>query len=361
VRAVRSLGLLQIDSVNVVARAHEFTLFSRLVPYDRSLLERALEERRLFEYWARMASFCPIEDFPRYRYRMDRLAAGNDSRVQKLNESAPGYIEAVYRQVVERGPLKPADLDEPGERSGPWWGWADGKIALEHLFNSGRVTVAHRRNFTRFYDIVERVIPDEYRTAPAIPREEAQELMVLEAAGALALGSERDLVHYFWMGMPEGRQALSRLVARGELVEVEVEGWSASTYMHPAAVVPRSVAGRTLVNPFNTFMWNRDRIERFHDFSYRIEIYVPEPKRVYGYYVFPFLLGEDLVARVDLKADRKAGVLRVPGVFGEDGHDRRRVTSELAIELAELARWLGLDDIAVGDRGDLAENLRRAV
>lgn len=360
-RTIRRLSVLQIDSVNVVRRAHHLTLFTRLGAYDTRLLWRALEERRIFEYWARMASFAPMEDYPLYRHRMDRLAQDEGKRIRELNASAPGYVESVYEQVAERGPVTVADLEEPGERRGPWWGWADGKIALEHLFAAGRITVAHRRNFTRYYDIVERVVPAEYLEAPSVDGAEARRRLLLLAARALGIGTIRDISGYFRLRADQAAPVLADLAATGSLVEVEVAGWSEAAYLHPAVTIPRKVDARALVNPFDTYMWNRERIERLHAFSYRIEIYVPRPKRAYGYYVFPFLLGDELVARVDLKADRGAGVLRVPGAFMEDGADPLHVAQQLAVELREMAGWLGLDDIVVGERGDLTPHLRNTL
>ncbi|HUG75265.1 MAG TPA: crosslink repair DNA glycosylase YcaQ family protein [Acidimicrobiia bacterium] len=363
-RAVRSMGILQIDSVNVVERAHQVTLFSRLGPYDPDLVWRALEERRIFEYWGRMASFLPIEDYGLYRWRMDAIARrhadGEWTKLADIVERAPTYVEDVYRQVVERGPLAPADLEDPGERGGPWWGWADGKVALEHLFITGRLSVAHRRNFTRYYDVTERVIPEEHRQV-ALPADEARRQLIRQAAKALGVGTARDIIDYYWIRVEHGRQIIDDLVADGELIEVQVEGWSEPGYLHSEVGVPRSVDARSLINPFDPMAWNRDRLERLHDFHYRIEIYVPPPKRVYGYYVYPFLLGDDLVARVDLKADRKPGVLRVPGAFAEGGVDRVRVARELAAELRDMAGWLGLGEIEVGEKGDLAGELRKAV
>ena len=359
-RAVRTMGILQIDSVNVVERAHQLTLFSRLGPYDSDLLWRALEKRHLFEYWARMASFSPIEDFPLFRHRMERHAQKTGDWTKALNAKAPGYVEAVYTQVAERGPLTVADLDEPGERAGPWWGWADGKIALERLFASGRVAVAFRRNFTRYYDIVERVIPKEFLAASVTP-EEARKRLILQAAKALGVGTARDLSDYYWIRAAEATPAISSLVAEGSLVQVEVEGWTKPAYLYAGTPIPRTINARALINPFDPLMWNRERIERLHGFYYRVEIYVPQPKRIHGYYVFPFLLDDDFVARVDLKADRKAGVLRVLGAFAEDGAKPLRVSRELAIELGEMARWLGLKEIAVSPNGDLAPQLRKAV
>jgi uncharacterized protein len=363
-RAIRRTGILQIDSVNVVERAHHVSLYSRLGPHDTGLLWRALEERRIFEYWGRMASFLPIEDYPLYGWKMRRSARrhadGEWAKLAEVVERAPGYVDDVYRQVAERGPLAPSDLDEPGERSGPWWGWADGKVALEHLFVVGRVAVAHRRNFTRYYDLTERVIPEEHRRV-SISAAEARRRLIRQAAKALGVGTARDIIDYYWLRVEDGRPILADLVAEGVLAEVEVEGWGEPAYLHREVPVPRSVTARALIGPFDSMAWNRDRLERLHDFHYRIEIYVPAPKRVHGYYVLPFLLGDDLAARVDLKADRKAGVLMVPAAFLEDGHDRVRVTRELAAELSDMARWLGLADIAVGRKGDLAANLRKAV
>lgn len=355
------MGLLQIDSVNVVERAHHLTLFSRLGEYNNRLLWEGLERRRLFEYWGRMASICPIEDFPLYRHRMERYALGNGRWINYLNEKAPGYIESVYRQVAESGPLTVADLDEPGQRSGPWWGWADGKVALEHLFAAGRVAVAFRRHFTRYYDIAERVIPPEYLEAPKLESGEARKRLILQAARALGVATAKDILDYNWIRQAEGKPALAALLAEGSLVQVEVEGWSVPAFFDPAMTIPRAVPTRALLNPFDTFMWNRNRLQRLFDFHYRIEIYVPQPQRVYGYYVFAFLLGNELVARVDLKADRKAGVLRVPGAFLEDGVDQAHVARELAIELEAMASWLGLAEVSIGRKGDLSRALRKVV
>ncbi len=191
--------------------------------------------------------------------------------------------------------------------------------------------------------------------------DEARERLILQAAQALGIATARDLFDYYWIRVAEGRPALSSLVAEGSLVEVEVEGWSKPAYLYAGSAIPRSINARALINPFDPLMGNRERIERLHDFYYRVEIYVPEPKRIHGYYVFPFLLDDDLVARVDLKADRKAGVLRVLAAFGEDGVEPIRVARELAVELGEMARWLGPKEIAVSPKGDLAPQLRKAV
>ncbi|MEX2322925.1 MAG: crosslink repair DNA glycosylase YcaQ family protein [Acidimicrobiia bacterium] len=360
-RVIRNMGTLQIDSVNVIARAHEFTLYSRLGAYDPGLVWRALEERRVFEYWAHMASFSPIEDVALLKHRMDRYAERSWEGIREIESKSPGYVEAVYQEVRERGPLTASDLDDPGERRGPWWGWADGKYALEYLFFTGRVSVAHRRNFTRFYDITERVIPAEHLDGPALDEEAAMRELLRRGARSVGVGTLKDLADYYRVLPTRAAPTLDALVKAGEIVEVEVEGWSDPAYLHPEATIPRAVSARSLLNPFDPIVWFRDRTERLYDFHYRIEIYTPAPNRVHGYYVCPFLLGDDLVARVDLKADRKAGALRVPGAFSEDGVDRTHVARELAAELREMARWLGLGEIEVGTKGDLAGELRKAV
>jgi uncharacterized protein YcaQ len=361
VRAIKRMGVLQIDSVNVVERAHQLTLFSRLGPYDSGLLWRALEKRRIFEYWTHMASFVPIEDWPLWRHRMEVSADRAWRSIRRIQEEAPGYIDEVYEQVVDRGPLTTSDLEDPGESKGPWWGWADGKHVLEWLFESGRLAVATRKNFTRYYDIAERVIPERHRERPGLPEEEARRTLLEMAAERMIVATAKGLADYFRLPIIPSRKTIESLVADGVLVEVDVEGWSDPAFMHSRATIPRSVSARALLNPFDPIVWYRDRTEHLYDFHYRIEIYVPQPKRVFGYYVFPFLLGDRLVGRLDLKADRKAGVLRVPGAFIEEGHDPKRVAGEMAVELAEMARWLGLGEIAVGRKGNLAGELRRVV
>lgn len=360
-RAMATMGVLQIDSVNVVERAHQVTLFSRIGPYDRELLWRSLRQREIFEYWTHMASFVPVADFPLWAHRMEHHRRHPWSRIHELQERAPGYVDSILRQVADRGPLTPGELDEPGERRGPWWGWADGKYVLEWMFEAGIVAVADRRNFERHYDLVERVIPATVRTVPAADEAEAHRILLLRAAAHMAVASARGLADYYRLPIVAARAAVAALVREGALLPVEVTGWDEPLFMHPEARFPRTVSARALLNPFDPVVWFREHTERLYDFHYRIEIYTPAPKRVYGYYVFPFLLGDRLVARVDLKADRAVGVLRVPGAYLEDGQDPVRVARELAAELAEMARWLGLGEIEVAGRGDLAAPLARAL
>ena len=357
-RVVDRIGLVQLDSVNVFSRTHYMPFFSRLGAYDRAALDAWLwGSSEMFEYWGHEASLIPVQDHNLWRWRMN--GTFNWTRLETMAREHPEYLDQVLEQVRDRGPLKTADLHDPGQRDGTsMWGWSKGKVALEALFMGGRVTTAHRPNFTRMYDLSERVIPDEHFGAQGLEREEAQSILLLKAARSMGVATAADLADYHRIGMPEARPLIERLSEDGELVEVEVEGWGRTAYLHPEARLPRKVEGRALLSPFDNLVWYRDRIERLWDFHYRIEIYVPEPKRVYGYYVLPFLLDGELVARVDLKADRKNESLLVKGVFAEPGIDRARVARELRAELELTCSWLGLKDVVVGHSGDLAEAVR---
>ncbi|MCJ7725355.1 MAG: winged helix DNA-binding domain-containing protein [Acidimicrobiia bacterium] len=358
-KVLGSIGVLQIDSVNVVARAHRLTLFSRLGGYDPDLLQRAFVDRKeLFEYWAHVASLVPMGDWPLFRHRMEHLA---DTWGPKGGTENAGLIDRILAEIAERGALSVGDLTDPGERVGPWWGWSDGKEALEWLFARGEVTVSHRRNFTRYYDLPERVIPAEIRALPVPDPDEARRILLMKGAASMGVGTTRDLADYYRINIKVARPLVEDLAAEGLLERVRVEGWGDDAFVHPDAINPRRVAGRSLLCPFDSLIWYRERAERLFGFHYRIEIYVPEPQRVHGYYVFPFLLGDDLVARVDLKADRQGGVLRVRGAFLEEGCNAVAVAGSLADELTDMAAWLGLGEVSVEDNGDLAGALRKAV
>lgn len=357
-RVVDRIGLVQLDSVNVFSRTHYMPFFSRLGAYDRAALDAWLwGSSEMFEYWGHEASIIPVQDHNLWRWRMN--GTFNWTRLETMRREHPEYLDQVLEQVRDRGPLKTADLHDPGQRDGTsMWGWSKGKVALEALFMGGRITTAHRPNFTRMYDLSERVIPDEHFGAQGLEREEAQSILLLKAARSMGVATAADLADYHRIRMPEARPLIERLSEKGELVEVEVEGWGRTAYLHPEARLPRKVEGRALLSPFDNLVWYRDRIERLWDFHYRIEIYVPEPKRVYGYYVLPFLLDGDLVARVDLKTDRKNESLLVKGVFAEPGIDRARVARELRAELELTCSWLGLKEVVVGHSGDLADAVR---
>lgn len=383
-RLAARIHAFQIDSVNVLARAHYVPAFARLGPYSMDALDSlAYRERALFEYWGHAACLMPVALYPLLRYRMQKHAARTH---EYMRTKRGAYMARVYAEVAERGPIAASDLSDPGKRQGSWWGWwgtGNGKATLEHLYDAGLVAIAGRRRFERLYDVVERVIPRTALEAPAPPREEAMKQLIALAAQACGVGTFADITGYFyvdrwWDRLPPGpqwaargrtrgrdkpiaKQLVSELVEERRLVPIRVEGWKEPAYLHPDARVPRSVDARALVTPFDSLVWERERVERLFGMKYVLEIYVPPPKRQYGYYVFPFLLGDTLVARCDLKADRERRILMVQSAFLEKGQSARRVVPELQSELRQLQAWLGLDGIEVARCGDLAERLRRSV
>ena len=357
------LGVVQIDSVNVVARSHYLPFFARLGVYSRPLLGRVTEHHRdLFEYWGHQASFLPVELQPSIRWRMDRAAAAVPARVRRLADERPGYLQAVLDEVSERGPLSAGALTDGGTASGSWWGWADGKTALEWLFSTGQITAAGRRpSFERVYDLPERVFPPSVLGAPTPSVEDAQRTLVATAAAALGVATAKQLADYYRMRSDDVHARIAELVEMGRLETVSVGDGPAVWFLDVSARRPRRVDARALLSPFDSLVWDRARTETLFGVRYRIEVYTPQPKRVYGYYVLPYLLGDTLVGRVDLKADRAAGVLLAQAAWSEPGVDTALAARELAAELSLMASWLELDTVAVARRGDLAAELAAAV
>lgn len=363
-RVLAHTGLLQMDSVNVLVRAHYMPAFSRLGPYPSAVLDAMAYSapRELFEYWGHEASLLPVKAHPLLRWRMARAAVVSWGRMRRLAAERRDFVESVLDQVRERGPLGAGDLaGEQPRRSGPWWDWHDAKVALEWLFWAGRLTTARRRGFERLYDLPERVLPADILAAPTPEPADAQRELVRIAARAMGVATEQDLRDYFRLRPEEARPRLTELVESGELLPVTVEGWRAAAYLHREARLPRRVAPRALLAPFDPLIWERSRTERLFEVRYRVEIYVPAPKRVHGYYVLPFLLGEELAGRVDLKADRRTGALRVLAAHAEAGRAAAPVAAELAGELRAMAGWLGLETVLVHATGDLAPALQAAV
>ncbi|MFM2070821.1 MAG: hypothetical protein RLZZ623_1084 [Actinomycetota bacterium] len=354
------MGIIQIDSVNVLVRSQELPLFARLGPHPRTLIGDATANGELFEYWAHEASHVPTSQYHLWRWHME--GEHKWGRYFTLRERRPGFIDEVYDRVAIDGPIAAGDLAERVGKKGTWWDWDDGKIALEHLFWVGRLTATRRTNdFARMYDITERVIPADVLARPAPPEREARKELLVLAAQHHGVGTFEDLTDYHRQRNPPCRPLLDELVEDGRLIQVQVEGWDRPAFVHPEAKRPRSVRAQALLSPFDPLVWRRDRTERLFGFRYRIEIYVPQPKRQYGYYVLPFLLGDQLVARVDLKADRQRGVLMVQGAFAELGVPIDEVVGALADELHSMASWLGLAEVEIGSRGDLVSPLRSAV
>ena len=350
-RVFGRIGLVQIDSVNALIRAHYLPLFSRLGPYPIELLDRAAHRapRRLFEYWGHEASLLPVSAWPLLRWRMERAAHDAWGGMRRIQRDQPALVERVLAEVRERGPMAASELDEHSGRrpgpAGPWWDWSDGKRALEWLFWSGRITSARRRGFERLYDLPERVLPREVVEAPTPSKPDAQRELVRIAAGALGVAAERDLRDYFRLPTGDARERVGELVDSGELLPVEVEGWGRTrAYLHAGARIPRRAEGRALIGPFDSLIWERSRVERLFGFTYRLEIYVPAAKRRDGYYVLPFLLGDRLVARADVKADRAARTLRVPAARLEPAAPPETLEA-LRAELETMARWLGLERV----------------
>ena len=363
-RVIDRVGVLQIDSVNVLVRSYELPLFSRLGPYPRTLLTDLIERRReLFEYWAHEASFAPVELHPLLRWRMEAASGHAWGRMVRIHRDVPDYVSKVFAEVSERGPISAAELIDGGEKSGPWWGWSKGKTALEWLFWAGDLTSAGRGpNFERRYDLPERVFPAAVLEAPTPSIEEAHRQLLLRAARHHGVGTARDLADYFRIKVPAAQPRLHELVEDGSLVPVRVGDWKQLAYLHPDARQPRRVQARALLSPFDSLVWERTRTERLFGAKIRLELYTPKHKRVHGYYVLPFLLGESIVARVDLKADRKQRRLLVQAAWLEPSRVAEltpdAIAPELAAELQLMADWLELDTIQIARRGDLAPTLR---
>lgn len=358
-RVLARTGLLQIDSVSAVVRAHYMPLYSRLGPYKLALLDEAAitRKRMVFEYWAHEASFLPVETYPLMRWRMQRAERGEEmySGLAKWGREHAAYIEDIYREVAERGPIA-ASAFEGQKGSGGWWGWSHAKHAFEWLFWAGRITTAHRRGFERFYDLPERVLPPAILALPVPCPEDAHRELLRISARAHGVATGGDLRDYFRLSPADIKGRIEELVEAGELLPVSVEGWSKTAYLHKDARLPRRIEARALLAPFDPVVFERSRTERLFDFHYRIEIYTPAEKRRYGYYVLPFLLGDSIVGRVDLRADRPAGVLRVHAAYAEPGAPPQ-TAAELFEELKQMQGWLGLERIEVTAAGDLGPAL----
>lgn len=356
---MQTVGLLQLDSVNVCARTHYMPFYSRLGPYDQAALDRWLNTSgEHFEYWCHAAAVLPVDRYPLWRWKM--AEAQPWKRAQALFDAHPELLETTRRQVQDHGPLTVRDLDMPRARNKPWWGYGPGKTALEVLFAAGEVSALRTKNFVRLYDLPKRMIPQDVLAVGTIPKPEAMRTLLTDAVRHHGIGTANDIIDYFRLHAPTARPLLAELAQTGVIDEVEVPGWAGPVYVDPNASHPRRIEGATLVSPFDPLVWCRDRTERLFGFHYRIEIYVPKAKRVYGYYVLPFLMDGRIVARVDAKADRKAGQLLVQSAFHEAGADNTEVSRRLASELERFAAWLGLTEIVIATKGNLASSLRNA-
>lgn len=366
-RMAESLGVIQIDSVNVVARAHTLPGFSRLGPYDTADLDTlayAGRRRSLFEYWGHEASYLPVALQPLFRWRMDRARRGEGiyTGLATFGRERADLVEAVRREIETEGPKAAGDLSHGHRGEGGWWGWSEGKRAVEWLFWAGIVTTATRRGaFERIYDLTERVLPRAVLEASTPAEADARRQLVRLSSVALGIATERCLRDYYRLGVAETRQAVAELVDSGDLVPVTVAGFHHPAYLARDARIPRRVEARALLAPFDPLIWQRERTEALFGARIRLEIYTPADKRAHGYYVLPFLLGDTLVARVDLKADRGRCRLVVQAAHLEQGAAAGEVVAPLAAELALMARWLRLESVGVEPRGDLAPMLGAAL
>ena len=358
--AMQRLAVLQLDSVNVFERSHYLPLFARLGAYDKALLDKLTFTKRApyIEYWAHQAALIPVEDWPLWGWHMQREREGT-GRTKAWPRENTTMTDFLLAELAEKGPLPASKIEhEANKRSGPWWGWSEVKSALEVMFFEGRVAVAGRKNFERYYDLPERRLPASVLET-SIPKPDAIRELVRRGTQALGVGTVRDIADYWRLPQADTKAAIAELIDAGELSPVAVQGWAPQGYLHRDARIPRRIETAALLSPFDPVVWERARTERMFGFRYRIEIYTPEPQRVFGYYTLPLLIDEALVGRIDLKTDRQARVLRVQSAWREGD---AFVNLERVVQLLrETAAWQGMERIEVAGRGDLSAELAAAL
>ena len=361
-RTFQDIGVLQIDAVSVVARSHLLVLRSRLGSSQERLLEvlnrSAYKRRDLTEYWCHEASYLPVQDWPLFKWRMQEAQSGKVWKgIWEFVTNNRKFVEAVHKKIRDLGPSSAGQLGSQ-KKKGSWWSWSDTKIALEWLFWVGAVAVSHRENFTRFYDLSERVLPEQI-LGSALPANQAQRELILKASRHLGVATAEDLVDYHRLPKVEGKKRVGELAEDKLLREVVVEGWDRPGYMHPKTSFEKTTSRSVLLSPFDPLVWFRPRARRLFDFDYRLEIYIPAEKRIHGYYVLPFLDRNKLRARVDVKANSEKNILEVRGAYGEGRTVDQETAESLAHELQALATWRNLDGLKIGKRGNLANPLKR--
>ena len=361
-RTFQDIGVLQIDAVSVVARSHLLVLRSRLGSSQERLLEvlnrSAYKRRDLTKYWCHEASYLPVQDWPLFKWRMQEAQSGKVWKgIWDFVTNNRKFVEAVHEKIRDLGPSSAGQLGSQ-KKKGSWWSWSDTKIALEWLFWVGAVAVSHRENFTRFYDLSERVLPAEI-LGSALPANQAQRELILKASRHLGVATAEDLVDYHRLPKVEGKKRVGELAEDKLLREVVVEGWDRPGYLHPKTSFEKTTSRSVLLSPFDPLVWFRPRARRLFDFDYRLEIYIPAEKRIHGYYVLPFLDRNKLRARVDVKANSEKNILEVRGAYGEGRTVDQETAESLAHELQALASWRNLDGLKIGKRGNLANPLKR--
>jgi uncharacterized protein YcaQ len=363
-RMFDDINVVQIDTVNVLVRAHEMTVFSRLGPYPRGWLDQAVADGELFEYFVHGTCYIPTEWHHLHRWRQAHHRDNPHS--SSIAVRKPEVVAGILSQVKRRGPLHLSEVEgRVKKQNSQWWDWDDAKQALEYLFAAGEVAVTRRPDFGKLFHLPEQVIPAAALDVPTPEVATARKEITLQAARTLGVATVNEIAFFHFQLLAKVRGWVNELVEEGRLVRAEVEGWRKPAFVHPDVIerAPKSFSGRHLVGPFDPMMWNRERIARLFQFDYVLEIFVPAAKRVWGYYVYPFLYNGHFAARVDLKADRQAGILRVQAAYVEpdldNPHDRPEVAEALVAELNEVARWLALESVGAVDRGNLARELHR--
>ena len=348
---ISQLGVIQIDSVNVLVRSQELPLFARLGNHDRKAIPKATEQQKLFEYWGHEAAHLPVDLHPLFRWKMDAARTGKVTHwgLTSFYEENKAFVKRILKHVEKNGPTTSRKLSTRTEKKGTWWDWDEAKVALEYLFLTGELMSRGRgSDFARIYDTTERVLPQRIIDAPTPSEHEARKQLLVRSAVAQGVATASDLADYYRQKLATVKPLIAELVEEGELREVAVDGWTEKAFVHRNVKLPKQLQATALLSPFDSLVWCRPRNERLFDFHYRIEIYTPKEKRKFGYYVLPFMMNGEMVGRVDLKADRANGVLLAHSVHAEKGVKRLSINEALSAELDAMAAWLGLERVQIG-------------
>ena len=342
---ISRLGVIQIDSVNVLVRSQELPLFSRLGNHNRNAIPKATEAQKLFEYWGHEAAHLPVDLHPLFRWKMEaaRLGKAKHWGLTSFYEENKAFVKRTLKHVATNGPTTSRELSTRTEKKGTWWDWDEAKVALEYLFLTGQLMSRGRgTDFARIYNTPERVLPEDVLNAPTPSEHDARKQLLVRSAIAQGVSTASDLADYYRQKPTTVKPLIVELVAEGELHEVAVEGWTEKAFVHRNAKLPKQLHATALLSPFDSLVWCRPRNERLFNFHYRIEIYTPKEKRKFGYYVLPFMMDSQMVGRVDLKADRANAQLLALSVHTEKGIKRSEINDALSVELDAMAAWLGL-------------------
>ena len=348
---ISRLGVIQIDSVNVLVRSQELPLFARLGNHDRKAIPKATEQQKLFEYWGHEAAHLPVDLHPLFRWKMDAARTGRVTHwgLTSFYEENKGFVKRTLKHVATNGPTTSRELSTRTEKKGTWWDWDEAKVALEYLFLTGELMSRGRgSDFARIYDTPERVLPQRIIDTATPSEHDARKQLLVRSAIAQGVATASDLADYYRQKLATVKPLIAELVEEGELREVTVDGWTEKAFVHRNAKLPKQLHATALLSPFDSLVWCRPRNERLFDFHYRIEIYTPREKRKFGYYVLPFMMNGEMVGRVDLKADRANSKLLVHSVHTEKGVKRSSINEDLNAELDAMATWLGLEQVQIG-------------